>query len=253
MTTQTKSLRGTQRARNMTSPGSPSRKSKANKSSNKRRETMIRMLPGWIILGIVLVILLPQILSLTLGAAGWVITSIPNWLANVSMGTQGSAIAPLFTREVDYWATDIQRWSQEYNIPPNLLATVMQIESCGHDGIDSYAGARGLFQVMPFHFDNGEDMIDPDTNAMRGANFLNECLSYANGDPGLALACYNGGPSVVQRPFSSWPAETQRYYTWGTAIYLDAEQNSQSSATLQEWLRVGGQNLCNTAASHLGL
>ncbi|MCC6614416.1 MAG: transglycosylase SLT domain-containing protein [Anaerolineae bacterium] len=214
---------------------------------------MIRLLPGWIIVGIVLLILLPQILAVTLGAAGRVITNIPNWMANLSIGTQSSSIAPLFTSEVDYWANDIQRWSQTYNVDPNLLATVMQIESCGHDAVDSVAGAQGLFQVMPFHFDYGEDMDDPDTNAKRGANFLNECLGYANGDPGLALACYNGGPSVVQRPFNTWPAETQRYYTWGTAIYLDAQQNNQSSNTLQEWLQAGGQNLCSRAASRLGL
>jgi len=253
MTAQTKSLRDTGRTKSVTSKTTSKARKNVKTKPNERSETMIRMLPGWIILGIVLVILLPQILAVTLGAAGRVITNIPNWMANLSIGMQESSIAPLFTREVDYWANDIQRWSQAYNIDPNLLATVMQIESCGHDTIDSIAGAQGLFQVMPFHFDSGEDMIDPDTNAMRGANFLNECLSFANGDPGLALACYNGGPSVVQRPFNTWPAETQRYYTWGTAIYLDAQQNNQSSGTLQEWLQAGGQNLCNSASSRLGL
>ncbi len=218
-----------------------------------RRSMLLRFLPGWILLGAALLFVLPHVLSLTFGAAGYVISSVPNWLTNLSIVSRGTTIAPLFTKEVDYWAADIQRWATQHNVDPNLLATVMQIESCGHDTVSSHAGAQGLFQVMPFHFSNGENMLDPDTNAMRGARFLNECLGYANGDPGLAMACYNGGPSVIRRPFSQWAAETQRYYTWGTAIYLDAVQNNRSSPTLQNWLDAGGSSLCSRAAQRLGL
>jgi hypothetical protein len=88
---------------------------------------------------------------------------------------------------------------------------------------------------------------------MRGANFLNECLGWSNGDPGLAMACYNGGPSVLQRPFANWPAETQRYYNWGRLIYQDAQQNLASSPTLDQWLNAGGSALCTRAANALGL
>jgi soluble lytic murein transglycosylase-like protein len=258
MTAQSKSLRGS-RSSNRSTQAKTSRKTmtrdanRASQSGSKSRSVLLRYLPGWVLLGAALLIVLPQVLSLTFGTAGYVITSIPNWLTNLSLVSSGTTIAPLFTREVDYWSADIQRWATQYNVDPNLLATVMQIESCGHDTVSSVAGAQGLFQVMPFHFDSGENMLDPNTNAMRGARFLNECLGYANGDPGLAMACYNGGPSVVRRPFSQWAAETQRYYTWGTAIYLDAIQNNRSSATLQNWLDAGGSNLCTRSAQRLGL
>jgi soluble lytic murein transglycosylase-like protein len=222
-------------------------------SKQEQRAARIRALPVIVLLVAVLTILLPNMLSMTLGAAGRVISSIPNWLSGLSTQFQPSPIAPLFTREIDYWSEDIRRWAGEYNLDPNLLATVMQIESCGHDTVTSVANAQGLFQVMPFHFDVGEDMLSPDTNAMRGANFLNECLGYSNGDPGLALACYNGGPSRVWQDFSQWPAETRRYYTWGTAIYLDAQQNKGTSQTLSEWLNAGGASLCQRASSRLGL
>src|SRR5690606_6861661 len=96
--------------------------------------------------------------------------------------SQPSSIAPLFTSEVDNWADDIGRWATQYGLDPNLLATVMQIESCGDDTVSSHAGAQGLFQVMPLHFSEGEVYTDPDTNAMRSANFLNQCLGWANGD-----------------------------------------------------------------------
>ena len=159
----------------------------------------------------------------------------------------------MFTSTVEYWDNRLSRWGSQYSLDPNLLATVMQIESCGDSNVSSNAGAQGLFQVMPFHFAAGENQLDPDTNAMRGASFLNECLGWANGDSGLAMACYNGGPSVIGQPFASWLPETQRYYTWGTTIYADARQNKSSSDALTRWLDAGGVNLCRRAANSLGI
>ena len=161
-------------------------------------------------------------------------------------------LAPLFTPSIDYWSEDILRWSSQYSLDPNLMATVMQIESCGHPTVGSSAGAQGLFQVMPFHFASSEDQHDPDTNAMRSAIVLNECLVRADGDAGLAMACYNGGPSVLYRDYSTWADETQRYYYWGTGIYADAIQNASQSPVLDEWLS-RAQWSCDTAEAHLGI
>lgn len=234
----------------------------ANAKSNNRKlaspasvdwyRALLRYLPGWIILAMVLSILLPNALAATFGSVGRAMsgtTSVVESIVNGGMPASALRIAPLFTDEVDHWSEDISRWAAQYNLDPNLLATVMQIESCGHATISSHAGAQGLFQVMPFHFDFGEVYTDPDTNAKRSANFLNECLSWANGDPGLALGCYNGGPSITTRPFASWPSETQRYYTWGLGIYRDAQNNASQSETLNQWLAAGGQYLCNQAAA----
>lgn len=164
-----------------------------------------------------------------------------------------SAIAPLFTKQVQFWGNDIARWGQEYRIDPNLIATIMQIESCGHPTVVSHSGAQGLFQVMPFHFSAGEDMLAPETNAFRSANFINECYNFANGDVGLVMACYNGGPSVTTRAFDTWPQETRRYYVWGLGIYTDALSFSNESDTLSQWLNAGGSNLCNMATVALGI
>lgn len=160
-----------------------------------------------------------------------------------------SAIAPLFTPQVQHWEDDILRWSAEHDVEPNLLATVMQIESCGHPTVNSYAGAQGLFQVMPFHFDTagGENMLDPDTNARRGADFLKSCLTWSSGDVGLALACYNGGPSVIDMDARLWDQQVVHYYYWGVTIYADALVNKRRSDTLDEWLQAGGSRLCDSA------
>lgn len=160
-------------------------------------------------------------------------------------------IATFFAPAVQHWAGNINRWADTYNVETQLMATVMQIESCGHPTVVSSAGARGLFQVMPFHFDSGEDMVDPDTNAMRGGLFLNYCYNAAGGDVGLTLACYNGGPSVINRPLNTWPSETQRYYRWGVGIYSDAIVNRPESETLNLWMDAGGSRLCASALNEL--
>jgi soluble lytic murein transglycosylase-like protein len=196
---------------------------------------------------ILLLVAFPIMLNTLFGLTGW------RWEQLTSPWTMNKSIAPLFTPEVQHWAKDIDRWATEYSIDPNLLATIMQIESCGHPTVYSNAGAQGLFQVMPFHFSPGEQSLDPDTNAMRGAKFVQWCSDYTDGNVGLTLACYNGGGLLTQRSFHTWPEQTKRYYLWGVGIYGDAIQNSSQSQTLDSWLNAGGSRLCNTASSVLGL
>jgi hypothetical protein len=158
-----------------------------------------------------------------------------------------SSLSTVFTPEVQYWAELIKAWAVVYQVDPNLIATLIQIESCGDPSVSSYAGAQGLFQVMPFHFESGEDMLDVQTNARRGMNYLVGGLERSDGHAGLALAGYNGGHGVIGRGWAGWSAETRRYYYWGSRIYAEAVAGMTSSPTLQEWLTIGGQNLCAQA------
>ncbi|MGD8807101.1 MAG: lytic transglycosylase domain-containing protein [Chloroflexota bacterium] len=162
-------------------------------------------------------------------------------------------ISPVFTREVQYWEPRIREWSKLYNLDPDIIATIMQIESCGDPGAASYAGAQGLFQVMPFHFDAGEDMLDPDTNALRGMAFYNRQLEYTGWDIYLSFAGYNGGYAASGSSYPYWANETQRYYTWAKGIYDDAKAGLSESPTLQQWLAAGGGSGCYRAAQRLGL
>jgi len=102
--------------------------------------------------------------------------------------TYSTNISPIFTREVQHWADDITRWANASALDPNLVAVILQIESCGNPFARSSAGAMGLFQVMPFHFHFGENPYDPETNAFRGLGYLVRSLQTANGDARLALA-----------------------------------------------------------------
>jgi len=216
-----------------------------NQSQNRFQRWAKRLIGGGFAL-LVLVALSPLLINVARETT-WSVWQMGNRLFGQS------DIAPLFTAPVQYWGADITRWSQAHDLDPNLMATVMQIESCGHPSIASNAGAQGLFQVMPFHFDDGENYIDPDTNALRSANFLNYCLDASNGDVGLTLACYNGGPSVINRAFHTWANETQRYYLWGMGIYSDAQRMDSTSHTLNSWLNAGGARLCTLAEQAIGL
>ncbi|HSH03279.1 MAG TPA: lytic transglycosylase domain-containing protein [Anaerolineae bacterium] len=162
-------------------------------------------------------------------------------------------LSPVFAPTVLYWEDLIIRWSTEMGIDPHMAATIMQIESCGDPLAISRAGAQGLFQVMPFHFGAGEDMLDPDTNARRGLNYFKERLEQSRGNVGLAFAGYNGGHGAVDSRWDDWPAETQRYYVWSTGIYDDIQAGLEVSPTMQEWLNAGGASLCRQASTRLGL
>lgn len=155
----------------------------------------------------------------------------------------------LFTPEVRRWSSHIERWATEYGLPPELVATVMQIESCGAPGVHSPAGAAGLFQVMPFHFEENEDPLDVETNAARGLSYLAAGLDLAGGRTDLALAGYNGGHGLIGRDPATWPDQAQRYVRWGSGILNDAAQGRSSSPTLQAWLEAGGAQLCQRAAA----
>ena len=158
-------------------------------------------------------------------------------------------ISPLFTPEIHFWGDKIMLWASQTGLDPNLIATVMQIESCGDPRATSSAGAMGLFQVMPYHFESGENAYYPDTNAFRGLGYLKKSLDTASGNARLAFAGYNGGIGVIGRAESSWANETQRYAYWGSGIYADALQGASQSARLDEWLGAGGASLCAQASA----
>ena len=154
-----------------------------------------------------------------------------------------SAFAP----EVQRWSDSIEGWAEQYELPPLLIAIVMQIESCGDPTAISPSGAQGLFQVMPFHFGEGEDMLQPETNAARGLEYLKHAYQLSGARIDLTLAGYNGGLSQMDAAPETWPEETRRYVNWGTGIWNDLQAGNNTSRTLSDWLAAGGTRLCQNA------
>ena len=179
--------------------------------------------------------------------------SVTTTMQTTISAVPATSLSPIFTPEIHYWADSITRWAAVSNLDPNLAAVVMQIESCGDPRATSRAGAIGLFQVMPFHFQAGEDPYQPDTNALRGLGYLKRSLDTAGGNARLALAGYNGGIGVISRGEWSWAAETARYVKYGYPIYEDARNGVTTSASLNEWYGRYGAGLCRQAAQRLGL
>jgi Transglycosylase SLT domain len=178
---------------------------------------------------------------------------IPDQTEQIQTSASSLPVSSIFTPEVQYWAGRIQVWAAAAGLDPNLAATVMQIESCGDPAALSRSGAIGLFQVMPYHFTSSDHPYSPDTNALRGLDYLSRSLNAAGGNPRLALAGYNGGIGVIGWSESDWPLQTQRYAYWGSGIYIDASNGVIDSPRLQEWLRTSGISLCRQAHNRLGI
>ena len=164
-----------------------------------------------------------------------------------------TSISPIFRIEIHHWADSISKWAAASQLDPNLVATIMQIESCGDPRARSSAGAMGLFQVMPFHFYAVDDPYNPDTNAARGLAYLAKSLATGGGNARLAMAGYNGGIGLIGRGEWTWPAQTNRYVQYGVPIYEDARNGLTSSPALNEWYEKYGVSLCRQASQRLGL
>lgn len=91
----------------------------------------------------------------------------------------------------------IQRAAASNNIPPHILAGVLNTES-GFDpaAVNAKSGARGIAQLMPQYFPNAG--VNPDDDIRTAAAYLADLEKQAGGDWGKALQMYNAGPSRVK-------------------------------------------------------
>ena len=198
---------------------------------------------GFLVLGVLVIL-----------AGAWLVyTILEHQELNPDSHPSSSTYTSGFAPSVQYWETEIQSWADAWGLDPLLIATVMQIESCGNPNVSSPVGAQGLFQVMPYHFSPDENMLDPQTNAARGLAYLSRSFTLAEGDIALTLAGYNGGHGQITQPKDLWPVETQSYVIWGTGIYQNAKDGDPNTPTLIAWLNAGGQRLCEQAEIQLGL
>lgn len=177
-------------------------------------------------------------------------------------GTHNTAapLAGFYSESVQYWEPKIYQWADENDLNPNIVAILMQIESCGHPYIGS-GFANGLFQVTPDNFNSlvnnrfqtsiglleaGTNQLNPDFNAAAGLYIFSiDCLLFANDDLEAAFACYNGGPRAVN-PDQRFQ-ETQDYVVWSMGMWNEATQGNNTSNTLNRWLNSGGSLLCDAA------
>ncbi len=95
----------------------------------------------------------------------------------------------------------VERVAGEQSLPPELLHSVIQVESNYNPNAVSPKGAQGLMQLIPATARRFgvADAFDPLENIRGGAAYLKYLLGLYGGNYTLALAAYNAGEGAVAR------------------------------------------------------
>jgi hypothetical protein len=118
-------------------------------------------------------------------------------------------------------------------IAPELVASVIAVESNFNPRAVSARSARGLMQLMPetaarFGVSN---VFDPRQNINAGARYLKELLERYNGNLALALAAYNAGPEKVEQFRAVPPYRETRDYVRRVANKLREASKPRAAIT----------------------
>lgn len=95
----------------------------------------------------------------------------------------------------------INEASERYGMPVNLILGIMKAESNFNNECVSYAGAKGLMQLMPeTAAEVGvTDVFDSRQNILGSVEYVTKLINRYDGDVRLALAAYNTGPGKIAR------------------------------------------------------
>lgn len=113
---------------------------------------------------------------------------------------------------VPHWGL-FQKYGNQYNVDPMLLANIARAESGFNPNATSGAGAVGLMQFMPGTFKAmgvGNDPRNVRQSIQAGAKYMSQLLNQFGGDTRLALAGYNAGGGAARKALQSYP-ETKAY------------------------------------------
>jgi hypothetical protein len=133
-----------------------------------------------------------------------------------------------------YWRkrylTTIQYEAVRAAIDPQLVLSIITIESKFNKYAISNSGAEGLMQVMPFWQkqigDNNQSLFDMETNIRYGCTILRYYIKKEHGDINKALARYNGSigktwyPELVEKAYNTyWTPATIVSIKNGQVVY----------------------------------
>lgn len=140
------------------------------------------------------------------------------------------------------YAENINKFSREYGVSAQVVASVIQAESSYQPKALSRAGAYGLMQVIPDTWKHvnsrlnvcasrhkgecSEDCyFNPELNIRIGTAYLGELKDRYHGNLALAIAAYNAGPGAVDHYGGIPPfPETEQYVTRIIGYWYDLEQ-----------------------------
>jgi len=123
------------------------------------------------------------------------------------------------------WDDAIRAASLRHGVDPQIVKSVMLVESNFNPRAVSRKGARGLMQLMPetARRFGVTDRFDPLENLRGGVEYLAGLLRLFSGDVTLALAAYNAGENAVAKHAGVPPfAETREYVRRALVAYRGA-------------------------------
>ena len=98
----------------------------------------------------------------------------------------------------------VHQQASELNLPPELVLSVIEVESAFDRYAISRVGAQGLMQVMPFWKDeigrSNDNLTDTPTNLRYGCHILRFYLDREDQNLSHALAAYNGSSGSLRYP-----------------------------------------------------
>ncbi|MBF0437674.1 MAG: lytic transglycosylase domain-containing protein [Magnetococcales bacterium] len=156
---------------------------------------------------------------------GWAMNSQP--ADSFSQGVQAPTLRHIKTRapadpgqkipstlEGGNYDQIIQRASDRYGVDPDLIRSVIKVESSFNPKAVSPAGAQGMMQLMPGTAKElgVKNPFNAEENIMGGTLYLSRLLDRYDGDVRSTLAAYNWGMgNLEKKPASAMPTETRRY------------------------------------------
>ena len=132
--------------------------------------------------------------------------------------------ATLKANEKKYQAY-IDKYAAQYKLDPNLVASVITIESHWDPNARSSAQCNGLMQVNSHYV--GGDLFDPETNIREGCKILRDCMNAYPESLDHALTAYNCGiAGAKNKSTSSYATKVNNEYSNRKLL----AQNSSSSS-----------------------
>lgn len=138
----------------------------------------------------------------------------------------------------------VQACAREFNVPAELIHSIIRAESAYDSRAVSPKGAAGLMQLMPETAAQYgvSDRFDPSDNIKGGVKYLKDLVKLFNGKTAEVLAAYNAGQEALKK-FKGIPpyAETREYIRRVMASY--SKPYISGGAPIRKFVDPSGQHV----------